>query len=98
VTIASNAYSYGGRGGGIANASKTSVVANATLIGDNNLGEDVSGPIAASYSLISQTAGAAITDDGGNIFNVNPDLDPLGLQFNGGPTKTVALEDGSPRD
>ena len=36
-----------------------------------------------------------ITDDGGNIFNVNPELDPDGLQFNGGPTQTVALEDGS---
>ena len=37
-----------------------------------------------------------ITDHGGNLFNVNPLLDPLGLQFNGGPTQTVALQNSSP--
>src|SRR5262249_12670445 len=30
------------------------------------------------------------------LFNVNPGLDPLGLQLNGGPTQTVALVSGSP--
>jgi hypothetical protein len=46
--------------------------------------------------LISQTAGAAITNLGGNIFNEDPLLDPKGLQFNGGPTETIALLKGSP--
>jgi hypothetical protein len=90
-------------GGGIANIGATSLVTNTTLIGDNEQdsgsasnGDDVSGPITSSFSLISQTMGAAITDNGGNLFNVNPGLDPGGLKFNGGPTKTVALESGSP--
>ena len=92
-------------GGGIANAGATSLVTNTTLIGNNSQdsgnnsnGDDVSGPITCSYSLIGQTDGASITNDGGNIFNVNPGLDPNGLQFNGGPTQTVALEDRSPAD
>ena len=90
-------------GGGIANAGATSLVTNTTLIGNNTQdsgsasnGNDVSGAITSSYSLIDQTAGATITNDGGNIFNVDPALDPGGLRFNGGPTQTVALEDGSP--
>jgi hypothetical protein len=89
-------------GGGIANAG-AGLFINTTLIGNNTQnsgtasnGDDVSGPITSSHSLISQTAGATITDDGGNIFNVNPALDPGGLKLNGGPTQTVALEDGSP--
>jgi hypothetical protein len=89
-------------GGGIANAG-AGLFTNTTLIGNNTQspssasnGNDVSGPITSSYSLIGQTAGAMITDDGGNIFNSNPGLDPNGLQSNGGPTQTVALEDGSP--
>ncbi|MBV8360023.1 MAG: hypothetical protein JO189_19115, partial [Deltaproteobacteria bacterium] len=92
-------------GGGIANAGagiflNTTVVANnATgfvIGGSGGTGNDVYGPVAPSYSLISQTAGATITDKGGNLFNVNPLLDPNGLQFNGGPTQTVALQSGSP--
>jgi hypothetical protein len=44
----------------------------------------------------SNTAGAAINDNGGNLFNVDPVLDPNGLKFNGGPTQTVSLQSGSP--
>ena len=91
-------------GGGIANAGAGMFV-NTTLIGNNTQdsgnagnGNDVSGAITSSYSLIGQTAGATIADDGGNIFNVNPLLDPNGLQSNGGSTQTVALEHGSPAD
>jgi hypothetical protein len=90
-------------GGGIANASVTSLVSKITLIGDNtqdsgnaNNGDDVSGPITASYSLVGQTAGATITDDGGNLFDIDPLLDPAGLKFNGGPTQTIALQPDSP--
>jgi hypothetical protein len=89
-------------GGGIANAG-AGLFINTTLIGNNSQdsgnashGNDVSGSITSSHSLIGQTEGSAITDDGGNIFNVNPALDPGGLKLNGGPTQTVALEDGSP--
>jgi hypothetical protein len=89
-------------GGGIANAG-AALVTNTTLIGNNTQdsgeasnGDDVSGPITSSYCLMGQRAGATITDDGGNVFNVDPELDPKGLRYNGGVTQTVALEDGSP--
>jgi hypothetical protein len=91
-----------GFGGGIAN-SGAGLFINNTLIGDNTAGnaririhDDVHGTITSSYSLISSTAGTTITDKGGNLFNVDPSLDPNGLQFNGGPTQTVALQSGSP--
>jgi centrosomal CEP192-like protein len=90
-------------GGGIANAGATSLVTDNTLIGNNTQdsgnadhGDDVSGALTSSFSLIGQTAGATITDQGSNIFNVDPLLDPGGLKGNGGPTQTVALEFGSP--
>jgi hypothetical protein len=76
---------------------------NTTLMGNNTLepgdasaGNDISGPLTSSHSLIGQTPGATITDNGGNIFDVDPGLDPNGVQFNGGPNQTVALENGSP--
>ncbi|HLW72008.1 MAG TPA: choice-of-anchor Q domain-containing protein [Candidatus Binataceae bacterium] len=111
VTVASNqALATSGRlspipssGGGIANAGATNLLINTTLIANNTQnsgnpdnGADVSGAITASFSLIGQSAGATITDDGHNLLDVNPVLDPLGLRSNGGPTQTVALESGSP--
>ena len=90
------------QGGGITN-SGAGLFINTTLVGHNsqnsgdpNNGDDVSGKITSAYSLISQTAGATVTDHGGNLFNVDPSLDPNGLQFNGGPTQTVALQRSSP--
>jgi hypothetical protein len=90
-------------GGGVANAGATRLVTNTTLIGENAQdsgstinGADVSGPITAAFSLISQSAGAVITDGGYDIVDVDPLLDPSGLQQNGGPTLTVALQSGSP--
>src|SRR5207249_132954 len=32
----------------------------------------------------------------GNFYNTDPKLDPNGLQNNGGPTQTIALQQGSP--
>ena len=97
-------------GGGICNSGATALVSDGTLIGNNTVpaagpppfnpdagsGPDVSGPITTSYSLISQTVGATIIDNGNNIYGVDPLLDPAGLQDNGGPTETLALEQGSP--
>ena len=112
VTLASNqalakpnGYPAGSSsGGGIAN-SGAGLFTNTTLIGNNaqdsgnaGNGNDVAGAITTLDSLISDTAGATITNDGGNIFNQNPGLDPDGLESNGGPTQTVALEQGSLAD
>jgi hypothetical protein len=70
-------------GGGIANTG-AGLFINTTLIGNNTQnsgnasnGDDVSDAIISSYSLVGQTAGAAITDNGGNIFDVDPLLDHL---------------------
>jgi len=90
-------------GGGIANQG-AGLFINTTLIGNNTMGidnivltaSDVFGAITTSHSLISEDAGALITDHGRNIFNVNPRLDPNGLKSNGGPTQTVALQQVSP--
>ncbi|MBV8359677.1 MAG: hypothetical protein JO189_17330, partial [Deltaproteobacteria bacterium] len=102
ATVAANsarAIANSSSGGGIANTGAGMFI-NTTLVGNNTVSfgnpDDVSGPITSAYSLISNTAGATITDRGGNLFNVNPLLDPNGLQFNGGPTQTVALQSGSP--
>jgi hypothetical protein len=90
-------------GGGIANAGAISLLTNTTLIANNfmdsgnaNNGADVFGAITASYSLFGQTTGATITNNGGNVFDKDPLLDPGGLRRNGGPTRTVALQIGSP--
>jgi RTX calcium-binding nonapeptide repeat (4 copies) len=48
------------------------------------------GPWASSFSLIGDTTGANIDDNGGNLLNVNPKLKPL--RNNGGPTDTHAFK------
>ncbi len=110
VTIASNHTEAGGGsrairgsslGGGICQlGSAPQVRSDSTLIGDNSTqgdGPDVSGQISLSFSLISNTAGASITDGGHNLFDVEPVLDPGGLRtIWGGPTQTVALQSPSP--
>jgi len=90
-------------GGGIRNGGAASLGSVSTIIGDNSRdtgssgdGADVSGAITASYSLIEDTSGATITDNGNNVTLVDPLLDPNGLQQNGGATKTAALQAGSP--
>jgi predicted outer membrane repeat protein len=81
-------------GGGVSNAGWPSVPGSATLrntiVANSPSGGNCSG---------------AITDEGGNLswpdatcpgINQDPLLDPAGLQDNGGPTKTIALQPGSP--
>ncbi|MEM8678238.1 MAG: choice-of-anchor Q domain-containing protein [Planctomycetota bacterium] len=51
-------------------------------------GHDLSGEFDARYSLIEDTAGALIIDNGGLILDFDPQLGPL--QDNGGPTHTHA--------
>src|SRR5207244_433024 len=47
------------------------------------------------YNLVSDSGGGDFTSAGDQI-NTNPQLDPMGLQDNGGLTPTVALVYGSP--
>ena len=60
--------------------------------------DDVAGAVAARFTLIGDGSGAAITNNGGNM--VGTSIDPIDaklspLAFNGGSTKTHALQAGS---
>jgi hypothetical protein len=100
VTIAGNT----GLGGGLTNASSSSITIRNTLIAKNR-NETLSpqdcatlgaGTItSAGYNLIQKTTGCTITGTTtGNKTGVNPNIGPL--QDNGGPTLTRALLPGSP--
>src|SRR5260370_19813083 len=100
VTIAGNT----GLGGGLTNASSSTITIRNTLIAKNK-NETLSpqdcatlgaGTItSAGYNLIQKTKGCTITGTTtGNKTGVNPSIGPL--QDNGGPTLTRALLLGSP--
>ena len=70
-----------------------------TIVAGNSAsggGADVSGPIAAAFSLIGDPAGTTITESvpGSDLLGLVPQLGPL--QDNGGPTATMALAPSSP--
>lgn len=96
-TVASNTAS--GTGGGIFVAA-ASITLDQTIVGDNtattdnDLANDSDGSFAARFSLIESPGGAAITDNGGNILNQDPQLGPL--QNNGGLTETQKQANTSP--
>jgi CSLREA domain-containing protein len=84
-----------GQGGGvfIHPTSVGPVALDHTIVSDNNRG-DVTGPANVRYSLIENSTGAAISDNGGNLIGVKAHLLPLA--DNGGLTATHALAVGSP--
>jgi hypothetical protein len=101
-TISGNSSGFG-FGGGIDNGNpsvsvKSTIIANNT--GSSTGGPDVSGPFtSAGFNLIGKTDGStgftAATDLTGTVAApLNPKLGPL--QYNGGPTDTMALLSGSP--
>jgi Ca2+-binding RTX toxin-like protein len=103
ATIAGNHVTKTGNpyyaGGGFATNGPSATFVN-TIIADNAAPQgrpDVftftPGAISASFSLIENPAGQAVSG-GPNIFDQDPKLGPLG--DNGGPTPTMPLLDGSP--
>lgn len=86
-TIAAN--SATGAGGGLFNSSGDVTVAH-TLIGDNTAGGDADvgggGTFLVANSLIEAPGTANITDNGGNVLNLDAQLGAL--SNNGGPTMT----------
>src|SRR5262249_58992696 len=95
-----NDNSGGEAGGGLATtggASPSLTLLN-TIVANNYRGsgtttaDDVSGSVAANYSLIGTTSGATISGD--HNLTGDPMLGPLA--DNGGPTKTMALLPSSP--
>jgi len=102
VTNSTLAYnSADSEGGGIVNFG-TLVAANSVVSGNTaptwpdlgNLGTDT---ITARNSIVGNGAGSGIVNGvDGNQVDVDPWLDPAGLQDHGGPTQTIALLPGSP--
>ena len=95
-----------GDAGGIANRNMGVINVRSSIIALNVnsgvTGQDVSGAFASSgFNLIGKKDGStgfmAGTDlTGTNAAPLDPRLDPKGLKNNGGPTKSIALQAGSP--
>ena len=91
-TIVNNS-GFGGSGGGL-DVSGTSTVEN-TIVANNaaTIGVNVAGTLtSASNDLFSTSPN--IASGGANLINTNPQLNPSGLQNNGGPTQTIAEVQG----
>jgi hypothetical protein len=97
-TVSGNGAPYAG--GVSANSSGAITMTNSVVGGntarysDNDVGTHGGGTIAAAFSLIGDTGAATITDNGGNLLNVAPQLGVLAN--NGGPTQTMLPLAGSP--
>ena len=80
------------RGGGIYESNnggtiRGSIIAENTAANDNDL---EGGAWPTSFSLVGDTSGLTIDDEGGNLFDIDPNLKPL--KNNGGPTDTHAFK------
>src|SRR5262249_9216136 len=87
-------------GGGIATIGGT-VLANSIVAGNIAPGatpDDLSSqsPITANNTIIQDNTGFTVGTGTGNQLGVNPQLDPAGLQSNGGNVLTIALLPTSP--
>jgi MBG domain (YGX type)/YDG domain len=92
-TIALNT-SPGDTAGGVFQTGST-VVANNSLFAENST-VDFAGSLDANYSLFQTVPAGTITGSHNLTSVADPGLDSAGLQNNGGPTETIALESGSP--
>ena len=93
-TVALNSQVGAGSAGGAFVLSPGKVTATSTLFAGNGT-LDYSGAITATDSLFQTTPSGAVSGSG-NLVGTNPLLDPNGLQNNGGPTQTIALQATSP--
>jgi hypothetical protein len=94
-TIALNSQSGTGYGGGAVAQSPGAVTAVSTLFGGNGT-VDFSGNVTATDSLFQTRPINGTVSGSGNLIGVNPLLNANGLQNNGGPTQTIALQASSP--
>ncbi|MGA2497235.1 MAG: choice-of-anchor Q domain-containing protein, partial [Tepidisphaeraceae bacterium] len=94
-TVALNIQTGSGSGDGAVVNSPGTVTAVSTLFG-NNGAVDYSGAIAAADSLFQTTPIDGTLSGSGNLVGVDPLLNSNGLQNNGGPTPTIALQALSP--
>jgi hypothetical protein len=89
ATVTGNSASTGG---GIYDRQVAGVLIANSIVADNDaavdpdLANDSDGVFVVSYSLVRTPGGSTIVDNGGSLFNQDPQLGPL--QNNGGPTLT----------
>ena len=96
VTVALNSASQAG--GGVARAVSGLLFTKRSILGDNTApsGPDCSGSISSQgHNLLETTAGCTFSTDTGDITNSAPQI-VAALAFNGGPTRTHALQTTSP--
>ena len=86
--------SYTGEGGGIQNAGPSLTSLKSTILA-GNLGGGCAGLIADAGYNIADDATCKLNAIG-SVNNGDPQLSSAGVQDNGGPTPTIALESGSP--
>ena len=94
ATVALNVQKGDGAGGGVVQSAGT-VTAVSTIFAENGP-VDFSGSLTATDSLFQTQPIDGTLSGSGNLTPVDPLLDPNGLQNNGGPTLTIALEALSP--
>jgi len=94
-TVALNIQSGIGSGGGAVVLTPGTVTAVSTLFAGNGA-VDYSGAITATDSLFQTALINGTLSGSGNQVGVNPLLNANGLQNNGGPTQTIALQAQSP--
>jgi hypothetical protein len=80
-------------GGGINNIIEAGAgpVTVANSIFSANTSDNCNAPITDSGHNLDDGTSCGFSSAKGSLINTNPQLDPLGLQNNGGPTETVAL-------
>ena len=87
-------------GGSPATLDNTIVALNTDGTGIGAPADDIagSGSVSGSNNLIGTGGSGGLTNgsNGNQVGVANPGLDPNGLQWNGGPTQTIALLAGSP--
>jgi hypothetical protein len=98
-TLSGNSASAAGGIDNEGDGGSATLTIGATILKTGADGENIlndSGPVTSSGYNISSDNGGGYLGATGDQINTNPMLDPNGLQDNGGPTLTIALQPGSP--
>lgn len=99
-TISENSVPF--HGGGfflLGNNGSPVLTLNSCILNTGASGENLynsNGTITSQGYNVSNDTGAGFLTGSGDQINTDPMLDPAGLQNNGGPTETIALQPGSP--
>ena len=83
-------------GGGIMTLGSAVTRVQNSIVANNTHDDVMNGVISNGYNIIGNTTNSTGFGATGDQLGVNPLLDPNGLQNNGGPTLTIALQPNSP--